>query len=328
MIEDAGSEGPVGGPVTTGIEAPRSGGSGSQSQRGEVRRRRIRRTLVFVLLICGLLAVWEALKFVAGDPWRINGEIAGVPISFFHDPPLRWKLVNDLNLPHVWNILGTLTRPIQPQGPPLAALMFDYSLFTFRGALLGFFLGAGFGLVLGILLANVRLLERALLPYVVISQTIPIIAIAPVIVVGLRAGWFSVALVASYLTFFPVTIAALRGLRSADPRAIELMRSLAAGRRSVLWKLRLPAAAPYLFTAFKISATAAVVGAIVGELPAGIRDGLGGALLNFNQYYTSAPERLWAAILFAAGVGIVSFALVVVAERLVLRGYRPAEEAQ
>jgi NitT/TauT family transport system permease protein len=132
-------------------------------------------------------------------------------------------------------------------------------------------------------------------------------------------------LVASYLTFFPVTIAALRGLRSADPRAYELMRSLAAGRREVLWKLRLPASAPYLFTALKIAASAAVVGAIVGELPAGIRDGLGGALLNFNQYYTSAPERLWAAILVSATVGIISFGLVVLAERYALRGYQPSE---
>ena len=158
------------------------------------------------------------------------------------------------------------------------------------------------------------------------SQTIPIIAVAPVIVIGLKAGDFSVALVAGYLTFFPVTIAALRGLRSADPRAIELMRSLAASSREVLWKVRLPAAAPYLFTAFKISASAAVVGAIVGELPAGMREGLGGALLNFNQYYTIAPERLWAALLFAAVAGILAFLLVVVVEKVVLRGYRPSEE--
>jgi len=291
------------------------------------RRGRGRRAVGFALLAAALMVLWEVLKFIAGDPWRINTTLAGIPINLFHNPPMRWKLVSDLNLPHIWDVLGTLTRPIQPNGPPLASLLFDYALFTFRGAALGFFLGAAFGLGLGILLAHVRTLERALVPYVVISQTIPIIAIAPVIVIGFKAGWFSVALVASYLTFFPVTIAALRGLRSADPRAFELMRSLAASRRSVLTKLRLPASAPYLFTAFKISATAAVVGAIVGELPAGIRDGLGGALLNFNQYYVSAPERLWASILVSAGVGIFAFALVVLAERFALRGYRPAEEA-
>jgi NitT/TauT family transport system permease protein len=301
--------------------------SGELPAEGRSRRGRAwRRVAGFVAILVILIVVWETAKFIAGDPWRINAEIAGTQISFFHDPPFRWRLTNDQSLPHVWEIAGTLTRPVQPGGPPLAALLADSALFTLRGALIGFALGAAFGLGLGILLAHVRLLERALVPYVVISQTIPIIAIAPVIVVGLRMGDFSVAIVAAYLTFFPVTVATLRGLRSADPRAFELMRSLAGSRWSVLWKLRLPASVPYLFTAFKIAATASVVGAIVGELPAGIRDGLGGALLNFNQYYTIAPERLWAALLYAAALGILAFAAVVVAERIVLRGYRPIEE--
>lgn len=289
-------------------------------------RRRTRRIVGLLVIVLGLLAVWELAKFIAGDPWRINGEFFGIPVNFFHNPPFRWRLVTDQSLPHVWEVIGTLTRPVQPRGPLLASILLDNALFTMRGAAVGFALGSIFGLLLGIVLANVRLLERALLPYVVMSQTVPIIAVAPVIVLGLRAGWFSMALVAAYLTFFPVTIAALRGLRSADPRAIELMRSLAAGRWSVLWKVRLPAAAPYLFTAFKISATGAVVGAIVGELPAGIRDGLGGALLNFNQYYTINPERLWATLLYAAAVGIFAFVLIVLAERIALRGYRPSEE--
>ncbi|MEP7361181.1 MAG: ABC transporter permease subunit [Chloroflexota bacterium] len=289
-------------------------------------RSRVRRTFGLALIVVAILVVWEVAKFIAGDPWRVHGEVAGIPINFEHFPPLRWRLVTDQSLPHVWNVIGTLTRPIQPRGPILASILFDSMLFTLRGAASGFFLGGAFGLLLGILLAHVRLLERALVPYVVMSQTVPIIAVAPVIVIGLKAGWFSIAIVAAYLTFFPVTIAALRGLRSADPRAIELMRSLAANKWAVLWKVRLPAAAPYLFTAFKISATAAVVGAIVGELPAGIRDGLGGALLNFNQYYTINPERLWAALLYAAAAGIVGFLLVVAAERFALRGYRPSEE--
>lgn len=302
--------------------------SGAVTSEGRsARRRALRRICGFVAILLLLLLVWEAAKFIAGDPWRINGSLAGMEIRFFHDPPFRWRLTTDQALPHVWEVAGTLTRPVQPGGPPLAALLLDSALFTLRGALMGFALGASFGFGLGVLLAHVRLLERALVPYVVISQTIPIIAIAPVIVIGLRAGEFSVAIVAAYLTFFPVTVATLRGLRSADPRAFELMRSLAGGRWAVLWKLRLPASVPYLFTAFKIAATASVVGAIVGELPAGIRQGLGGALLNFNQYYTIAPERLWAALLYAAGLGIMAFAAVVVAERVVLRGYRPSEEA-
>ena len=284
------------------------------------RGRTVRRALGLVLVVVVLLIVWEAAKFIGGDPWRADGNL-------IHNPPLRWRFASDQSLPHVWEVIGTLGTSIQPGRPPLASLLVDYTLFTMKGAALGFAVGSAFGLLLGIVLANVRIIERALVPYVVASQTIPIIAVAPVLVYGMKTTPdVTITAVAAYLTFFPVTIAALRGLRSADPRAIELMRSLAAGRWAVLWKVRLPAAAPYLFTAFKISATAAVVGAIVGELPSGVRVGLGGALQTFNQYYTIAPERLWAALLYAAAAGIIAFLLVVAAERFALRGYRPSEE--
>jgi NitT/TauT family transport system permease protein len=106
---------------------------------------------------------------------------------------------------------------------------------------------------------------------------------------------------------------------SPDPRAVELMRSYAATKWETLWKLRFPAALPAIFTALKISATASVVGAIISELPTGIQEGLGGMILNFNQYYITGPEKLWAAILVAALVGIFFFVLVALAERLVLR---------
>ena len=126
-------------------------------------------------------------------------------------------------------------------------------------------------------------------------------------------------LVSAYLTFFPVTIAGIRGLSSPDPRALELMRSYAASDWSVLWKVRFQAALPYLFTAFKISATASVVGAIVGEEPTGIRGGLGRAILQFNTQYSSGPEKLWAVVLVAAVLGIGFFVVVRAAELIVLR---------
>jgi NitT/TauT family transport system permease protein len=167
------------------------------------------------------------------------------------------------------------------------------------------------------------MLQRGFLPYIVASQTVPILAIAPMVVVWLGSrgfpDWFSVSVIAAYLTFFPVTINTLRGLTSADPRALELMRSYAAGTYQILWKVRVPAALPYLFAAFKISATASVVGAIIGELPASIQDGLGGAILNFNQYYSIEPTNLWATNLFAALLGITFFLIVVAVERLVVR---------
>jgi NitT/TauT family transport system permease protein len=116
-----------------------------------------------------------------------------------------------------------------------------------------------------------------------------------------------------------VTVNTLRGLASADPRALELMRSYAASNWSILWRLKLPASLPYLFAAFKVAATASVVGAIIGELPSSIQDGLGGAIINFNQYYLSSPPSLWATNLVAALLGISFFLVVVLVEKLVVR---------
>jgi NitT/TauT family transport system permease protein len=166
------------------------------------------------------------------------------------------------------------------------------------------------------------------MPYVVASQTIPILALAPIVVRGLGSvsiggepppDWVRVSVIAAYLTFFPVTVNTLRGLQSADPRALELMHSYAARGWTTLWKLRVPAAMPFIFTALKIAATASVVGAIIGEAPASIQEGLGGAIINFNQYYTLEPTNLWATNLFAAGLGILFFLGVVLAEKLVVR---------
>ena len=140
--------------------------------------------------------------------------------------------------------------------------------------------------MLGTVFAHSPLMERGLLPYVVASQTVPILAIAPMVVIWLGAGQLSVAVIAAYLTFFPVTINTLRGLQSPAAEQVELMRSYASSRWTVMWKLRLPAALPYIFTALKVSATASVVGAIIGELPSGIGDGLGRAILDFSSDYS------------------------------------------
>jgi len=131
--------------------------------------------------------------------------------------------------------------------------------------------------------------------------------------------WIAVSVIAAFLTFFPVAMNTLRGLLAPDPRSLELMRSYAAGRNDVLWKLRLPASLPFVFSALKISATASVIGAIIGETPASIQDGLGGAIVNFNQYYSTAPTRLWATNIVCAVLGLVFFAVVLLAERFVLR---------
>jgi NitT/TauT family transport system permease protein len=277
---------------------------------------RAARSVLSLLVVIGALTVlWEVVKLLGGDP------------SETWTPPFQWTVASDLNMPHVWDIAASFVEPAQRNGPPLGLLLVNAGIFTFREAFGGFVFGAVLGLALAIVFVHSPLLERALVPYVVASQTVPIIAIAPVVVIWLRGGWLAVAVISAYLTFFPVTIAGLRGLRSPDPRALELMRSYASSSRDVLLKVRLPAAAPYLFASFKVAATASVVGAIIGELPSGIRDGLGGAILNFNQYYVSGPPKLWAAIIVAAIVGIGFFALVRTAEVLFLRGRAAPSDA-
>ncbi len=234
------------------------------------------------------------------------------------------KILNDLNLPHLQSIAEALMQPARRNGPLLLVrILSGAALYTWAEALLGFVIGGLFGFILGTLFAHLALLQRSLLPYVIASQTIPIIALAPMIVIWLRDthALIPVAVISAYLTFFPVTINTLRGLQSPDPHAFDLMQSYAASRWQIMWKLRFPAALPFIFTALKVSATASVVGAIIGELPSGIRSGLGRAILDFSSDYSlvSTP-KLWAAILMAASVGILFFVIVSVVEKLVLRG--------
>jgi len=261
------------------------------------------------LVVAGIAifwALWEAYRWI--------GESLGITWPF---------PVNQTNMPHIHDMLHAFTQPLQPGGPPLIHYEWHWALFTMKEALLGFVLGGLIGFGLAVLLAHSVILRRGLLPYIVISQTVPILAIAPMVVVGLGTKgvtpWISVAVIAAYLTFFPVAMNTLRGLLSPRPRDLELMRSYAADRRSVLWKLRLPASLPFVFSALKIAATASVIGAIIGETPASIQDGLGGAIVNFNQYYSTGPERLWATNMICALLGFAFFGLVVLAEHLIVK---------
>jgi len=274
------------------------------------RRRQILAILGFIGLV---LVLWEGVKFVGGDPWRVNGELIWTP-------PLDLKFASDINLPHVWSIAAALGEPWRRSADTsLFMFLVGKALYTWREAAIGFALGAVTGIALAAAFVHSQLLERAFVPYVVASQTIPIVALAPMIVFFVGNEILAVVVVATYLTFFPVTIAMIRGLRSPDPRAMELMRSYAAKRRTIFWKLRMPASVPYLFTALKIAATASIVGAIVGEGPGGVQDGLGRAILDFNQTYITGPEKLWAAILVTALLGISFYLLVRIAELWWLR---------
>ena len=267
----------------------------------------LRRGVMLLSVLAALWGLWEGFKWF--------GEATGLKLGTF--------TVTDLTMPHLHDIVAQLFEPSRTNGPLLIEVLWNSALFTAKEAFVGLLLGASVGFVLAVVLHHSRLLQRGFLPYIVASQTVPILAIAPMVVVWMGSrglpSWFSVAVIAAYLTFFPVTINTLRGLDSADRRALELMRSYAASNWSVLWKLKVPASLPYVFAALKVAATASVVGAIIGELPSSIQDGLGGAILNFNQYYLNSPESLWATNLIAALVGITFFLGVVILEHLVVR---------
>jgi len=223
-------------------------------------------------------------------------------------------------LPHLYEILADFFRE-GAGGERWFTIMAQNAGVTALESLIGFVLGGAIGFILAIGFAHSRLLERGLLPYVVASQTVPVLAIAPMVVVWLGTSWFSKAVIAAYLTFFPVTVNMARGLRAIDPDALALMRALAATSRQVFVKLRFPTSLPYLFTALRISATASVIGAIVGELPVGSRFGMGVVIINAAQYYNWQPANLWAAILVSALIGIVFYHAVAFVERLV--SWRP-----
>jgi NitT/TauT family transport system permease protein len=285
----------------------------------------LRRPLAVVLFLLVVLLVWEGVKFLGGTPWRAPGALPGTPVLW--NPPFRWAFANDLNLPHVYNIVWAMGQPFQ-RGAEASLLqhLVGAALYTWREAFLGFVVGSALGLGLATLFVHSRLAERAFVPYVIASQTIPILALAPLIVYALGQGVTSVVVIATYLTFFPVTIAMVRGLRTFDPRALELMRSYGASRTGIYTKLRLPASMPYFFTALKIAATASIVGAIIAEDTGGIQEGLGRVIITFTQYYATGPEKLWATLFVAAILGILFFLVIRIAEILVLRG-RPGAGA-
>ena len=276
---------------------------------GGANRRVARAGISILAVVVVFVLLWEGYKLI----WTAMG----------WENPVR---PDDRTMPHTWDIFLVLFQPAQRNGPPFIFVELRAALMTLREAFVGFLIGGAVGFGLGVLFVRSTISERAFMPYVVASQTVPIIAIAPMVVVwGGRVNlpqWLSVSLIAAYLTFFPVAINTLRGLRSPNPTSMELMRSYASTPREVLWKLQVPAAMPYIFTALKVSAAASVIGAIVGELPAGLRGGLGRDLLQFSQQFTAAPEKLFAAVLIAGLAGIAFVGLITALEHRWIGAHR------
>lgn len=280
----------------------------------------VRRGGSFVAILIFLALLWEGYKWMGqstGGVWP--GTNVGLPVR-----------TNERSMPHLWDIMASLFRPARRGGEDiLLVILLRAALFTWRSSMIGFVVGGAIGFGLGVLFVRSASAERGLMPYVVASQTVPMIAIAPILVIwGGKLGlprWLPVAAISAYLAFFPVAINTLRGLRSPQATAAELMRSYAASPRQVLWKLQVPAALPYLFPALKIAATASIIGAIVGELPAGLSQGLGRAILGFASSFTAAPEKLFASVIVATLLGVSFVGLVALAERLLLPPTRRIE---
>jgi NitT/TauT family transport system permease protein len=192
---------------------------------------------------------------------------------------------------------------------------------TLSSTLLGFVMGTVLGVLIAIAIVHVPSLDKSLMPWIVSSQTIPILAIAPMIIVVLASigmtGVLPKAIISTYLSFFPVTVGMVKGFRSPDPIHLDLMRTYSATRWQIFWKLRWPASVPFLFVSMKVAIAASLVGAIVGELPTGSVAGLGARLLTGSYY--GQTVQIWSALIAAAVMAGVLVAIVGLAQRIVVR---------
>jgi NitT/TauT family transport system permease protein len=279
---------------------------------------RYRRPLMGVLAIALILVVWELVKVLVPANGVSIGDTRVLPRT------------DDGALPHVWSVITVLGQPeVSVAGSrSVGAALLATGLFSFGLAILGFVLGAVVGLLLAVAMQRFGLVERAVLPYVILSQTVPLIALAPLIVgwggkiaIGGQPWqpWMSIAVIASYLAFFPVAIGMLRGLRAPSTASVELMHCYSAGWWPTLLKVRLPASVPHLIPALRLAAASSVIGAIVAEISTGTAGGIGRQIIVFSQQATGDSSRLYAAVLAAALLGVVVTALVGLLERLLGR---------
>lgn len=243
----------------------------------------------------------------------------------------------DLAMPHVADMLGKFDDKVNlfAGDQTVGSAVFDACEFTLRLAATGWIIGVVVGFALALLMTRVRLAESAILPWVVLSQTVPLIAIAPLvrrwgsqIEIG---GWTwtsenSVAVIAAYLAFFPVAVGALRGMKSPDATHLDLLHAYGVGWWRGLVKLRLPASVPYLLPALRLAAASAVIGTVVAEVSIGLRGGIGRMVLEYAQSASSDPAKPWAPIFGAVAVGLVAAGAVGLIG-LLLRPYRRGEAA-
>jgi NitT/TauT family transport system permease protein len=277
----------------------------------------VKRLLFALAGLAAFVVLWEGYKAVGNPDGTVLFGTRILPRA------------DDLSMPHLWDVAQRLARPELAGGRPVWIVVLQACAFTLGITAAGFAVGAVVGLLLAVAMQRFRLVERGLLPYVILSQTVPLVALAPLIAGWsvLWAPWMSVAVIAAYLAFFPIAVGMLRGLESPAAAGVELMRSYAAGWWRTLVKLRLPASLPYLFPALRLAGAAAVVGAVVGEISTGTRGGVGRLIIEYSREATSDPAKVYTAMLGAAVLGLMVAGLVSLLELPLMRHRRRVEVA-
>lgn len=291
--------------------------SGSRTPRPARSRSALLGVLYGVLGVLALIAIWELYKLIGpADGWVLGAQ-EGVTGSGFRVLPRA----SDQAMPHVWEMITRVIEPVTraPGALPLGLVVLRAAVTSLGLATLGWALGLTVGFLLALLMQRLRIAEWAVLPFVILSQTVPLIALAPLIRNwGSRLefgsfsweSWMSVVVIASYLAFFPVAVGALRGLQSPDVIHVELMRAYAAGWWQTFIRLRLPASVPYLVPALRLAAANAVVGTVVAEISVGFNNGIGRLILETAVAASSDPAKPWAPILGAVLLGLAAAGFV------------------
>ena len=288
-----------------------------------VLRRAAYRTGMFVVSIALVAVLWEVYKVVGPEK---GGKLFGAPIL---------PRSNDTAMPHVWEMLSRYAEPEQrsPNSNLIWFVVLKGAFYSFRLALVGFILGSTIGVALAALMSRFKTMERGLLPYLVISQTVPLIALAPLVVswggkvqiFGFTwPRWLSASVRGAFLAFFPIAVGTLRGLKSAPAASLELMESYAASWKQTLFKLKFPAAIPFMVPAFKLGASGAVIGVVVAEISTGLKGGIGRLIIEYARQATADPAKVFTAVFGAAGLGLAMAGLVALADVLLMRN-RPKE---
>ncbi|MCX8996677.1 ABC transporter permease [Rhizobiaceae bacterium BDR2-2] len=277
--------------------------------------------LVFIVAVWYCAAVWLNAPFVRDQAAR-----AGTAVTFADILPQTMAQDRPV-LPAPHQIVAELWKTTAMMPVTSRRSLVYHAWITLSATLSGFAIGTALGILLAVGIVHNRAMDKSLMPWIIASQTIPILAVAPMIIVVLNAigisGLLPKALISAYLSFFPVVVGMVKGLRSPDRLLLDLMRTYGASPGQLFWKLRWPASLPYLFTSLKVAVAIALVGAIVGELPTGAVAGLGARLLSGSYY--GQTIQIWSALFMAATVAALLVATVGGAHRLVLKrmGERP-----